>query len=296
MKLLTLKIDRIIANSNQPRKYFDKDKMSELKESIKNSGLLQPITVRKISGGKYEIIAGERRYRACRELGMENIPAIEINTGDARGYELSVLENIQRENLNPIEEAESYLMLMEVYGYTQEKLSEKLGKNRSSLSNKIRILKLPGNVKELVKSRELSYGHARTLLALSDENQIIELAKEVIEKKYSVRETEKKVKIILEKNTFSNFSFSNILFDKRRKTENKDTHLEKFSEKENETNKESYKEKDAEKVFLENKLREFFESSVEIKGNLHENGKIEIKFHDYEELERIIGLLNIDFD
>jgi len=296
MKLLTLKIDRIIANSNQPRKYFDKDKMSELKESIKNSGLLQPITVRKISGGKYEIIAGERRYRACRELGMENIPAIEINTGDARGYELSVLENIQRENLNPIEEAESYLMLMEVYGYTQEKLSEKLGKNRSSLSNKIRILKLPGNVKELVKSRELSYGHARTLLALSDENQIIELAKEVIEKKYSVRETEKKVKIILEKNTFSNFSFSNILSDKRRKTENKDTHLEKFSEKENETNKESYKEKDAEKVFLENKLREFFESSVEIKGNLHENGKIEIKFHDYEELERIIGLLNIDFD
>ena len=296
MKLLTLKIDRIIANSNQPRKYFDKDKMSELKESIKNSGLLQPITVRKISGGKYEIIAGERRYRACRELGMENIPAIEINTGDARGYELSVLENIQREDLNPIEEAESYLMLMEVYGYTQEKLSEKLGKNRSSLSNKIRILKLPGNVKELVKKRELSYGHARTLLALSDEKQIIELAKEVIEKKYSVRETEKKVKIILEKNTFSNFSFSNILSDKRRKTENKDTHLEKFSKKENEINKESYKEKDAEKVFLENKLREFFESSVEIKGNLHENGKIEIKFHDYEELERIIGLLNIDFD
>ena len=296
MKLLTLKIDRIIANSNQPRKYFDKDKMSELKESIKNSGLLQPITVRKISGGKYEIIAGERRYRACRELGMENIPAIEINTGDARGYELSVLENIQREDLNPIEEAESYLMLMEIYGYTQEKLSEKLGKNRSSLSNKIRILKLPGNVKELVKKRELSYGHARTLLALSDEKQIIELAKEVIEKKYSVRKTEKKVKIILEKNTFSNFSFSNILSDKRRKTENKDMHLEKFSEKENETNKESYKEKDAEKVFLENKLREFFESSVEIKGNLHENGKIEIKFHDYEELERIIGLLNIDFD
>lgn len=296
MKLLTLKIDRIIANSNQPRKYFDKDKMSELKESIKNSGLLQPITVRKISGGKYEIIAGERRYRACRELGMENIPAIEINTGDARGYELSILENIQREDLNPIEEAESYLMLMEVYGYTQEKLSEKLGKNRSSLSNKIRILKLPGNVKELVKSRELSYGHARTLLALSDEKQIIELAKEVIEKKYSVRETEKKVKIILEKNTFSNFSFSNILSDKRRKTENKDTHLEKFSKKENETNKENYKEKDAEKVFLENKLREFFESTVEIKGNLHENGKIEIKFHNYEELERIIGLLNIDFD
>ena len=105
-------------------------KMSELKASIKSSGLIQPITVRKISNGKYEIIAGERRYRACRELGMENISAIEISAGDARGYELSVLENIQREDLNPIEEAESYLMLMEVYGYTQEKLSEKLGKTK----------------------------------------------------------------------------------------------------------------------------------------------------------------------
>ena len=98
-----------------------------------------------------KLIAGERRYRACRELGMESIPVIEMNVGDARGYELSVLENIQRENLNPIEEAESYLMLMEVYGYTQEKLSEKLGKTRSSVSNKMRILKLPASVKEMVK-------------------------------------------------------------------------------------------------------------------------------------------------
>ena len=324
MKLLNLKIDRIVTNSNQPRKYFDNEKMSELKDSIKNSGLIQPITVRKILNGKYEVIAGERRYRACRELGMENISAIEISAGDARGYELSVLENIQREDLNPIEEAESYLMLMEVYGYTQEKLSEKLGKTRSSLSNKMRILKLPGSVKEMVKRGEISYGHARTLLSLSEQKKIEETAKEIIDKGYSVRETEKRVKVIMNKEKFPDILFSNQQ-DKKKETGNNNLNSEKFhetdkinvtdnqetdfleksfstgesvdfSEKEDSIYIESYEEKDSEKLFLESKLREFFESSVEIKGNLHGNGKIEIKFHDYEELERIIGLMNIDFD
>ena len=311
MKLLNLKIDRIVTNSNQPRKYFDNEKMSELKDSIKSSGLIQPITVRKISNGKYEIVAGERRYRACRELGMENISAIEISVGDARGYELSVLENIQREDLNPIEEAESYLMLMEVYGYTQEKLSEKLGKTRSSLSNKMRILKLPGSVKEIVKKGEISYGHARTLLSLSDQKKIESAAKEIIDKGYSVRETEKRVKVLMNKEKFSdvlpddkqdrkkeagNNSLNSENFhetDKINITDNQETD---FSEKKDSLHIESHEKKDSEKLFLEDKLREFFESSVEIKGNLHGNGKIEIKFHDYEELERIIGLMNIDFD
>ena len=302
MKLLNLKIDKIVTNSNQPRKYFDNGKMSELKDSIKNSGLLQPITVRKISNGKYEIVAGERRYRACRELGMESIPVIEMNVGDARGYELSVLENIQRENLNPIEEAESYLMLMEVYGYTQEKLSEKLGKTRSSVSNKMRILKLPASVKEMVKKGEISYGHARTLLSLSDEKKIEEAAKEIINKGYSVRETERRVKVLINKGNSSE-KFSGDLGSREKELENdsqnenlNDKENNDFSEKEYNAYEESYEEKDSEKLFLEGKLREFFESSVEIKGNLHGNGKIEIKFHDYEELERIIGLLDINFD
>ena len=302
MKLLNLKIDKIVTNSNQPRKYFDNGKMSELKDSIKNSGLLQPITVRKISNGKYEIVAGERRYRACRELGMESIPVIEMNVGDARGYELSVLENIQRENLNPIEEAESYLMLMEVYGYTQEKLSEKLGKTRSSVSNKMRILKLPASVKEMVKKGEISYGHARTLLSLSDEKKIEEAAKEIINKGYSVRETERRVKVLINKENSSE-KFSGDLGSRGKESENEsqnknlnDKKNNDFSEKEYNAYEESYEEKDSEKLFLEGKLREFFESSVEIKGNLHGNGKIEIKFHDYEELERIIGLLDINFD
>ena len=302
MKLLNLKIDKIVTNSNQPRKYFDNGKMSELKDSIKNSGLLQPITVRKISNGKYEIVAGERRYRACRELGMENIPVIEMNVGDARGYELSVLENIQRENLNPIEEAESYLMLMEVYGYTQEKLSEKLGKTRSSVSNKMRILKLPASVKEMVKKGEISYGHARTLLSLSDEKKIEAAAKEIINKGYSVRETERRVKFLINKGNSSD-ALSGSLDSRGKESENEsqnknlnDKENNDFSEKEYNAYEESYEEKDSEKLFLEGKLREFFESSVEIKGNLHGNGKIEIKFHDYEELERIIGLLDINFD
>ena len=302
MKLLNLKIDKIVTNSNQPRKYFDNGKMSELKDSIKNSGLLQPITVRKISNGKYEIVAGERRYRACRELGMESVPVIEMNVGDARGYELSVLENIQRENLNPIEEAESYLMLMEVYGYTQEKLSEKLGKTRSSVSNKMRILKLPASVKEMVKKGEMSYGHARTLLSLSDEKKIEAAAKEIINKGYSVRETERRVKFLINKGNSSD-ALSGSLDNRGKESENKsqnknltDKENNDFSEKEYNGYEEGYEEKDGEKLFLEGKLREFFESSVEIKGNLHGNGKIEIKFHDYEELERIIGLLDINFD
>ena len=302
MKLLNLKIDKIVTNSNQPRKYFDNGKMSELKDSIKNSGLLQPITVRKISNGKYEIVAGERRYRACRELGMESIPVIEMNVGDARGYELSVLENIQRENLNPIEEAESYLMLMEVYGYTQEKLSEKLGKTRSSVSNKMRILKLPASVKEMVKKGEISYGHARTLLSLSDEKKIEEAAKEIINKGYSVRETERRVKVLINKGNSSDI-LSGSLDSRGKELENEsqnknlnDKGHNDFSEKEYNGYEEGYEEKDGEKLFLEGKLREFFESSVEIKGNLHGNGKIEIKFHNYEELERIIGLLDINFD
>lgn len=302
MKLLNLKIDKIVTNSNQPRKYFDNGKMSELKDSIKNSGLLQPITVRKISNGKYEIVAGERRYRACRELGMESIPVIEMNVGDARGYELSVLENIQRENLNPIEEAESYLMLMEVYGYTQEKLSEKLGKTRSSVSNKMRILKLPASVKEMVKKGKISYGHARTLLSLSDEKKIEEAAKEIINKGYSVRETERRVKFLINKGNSSD-ALSGSLDSRGKESENKsqnknltDKENNDFSEKEYNGYEEGYEEKDGEKLFLEGKLREFFESSVEIKGNLHGNGKIEIKFHNYEELERIIGLLDINFD
>ena len=265
MKLLKLPINKIITNPNQPRKYFDDEKMEELKESIKNNGLIQPIVVRKLESGKYEIIAGERRFRACRELGLESIEVLEINAGNSKSYEFSVLENIQRENLNPVEEAESYIMLMEVYGYTQEKLAEKLGKTRSSISNKTRILKLPEKVKEMVKKGELSYGHARTLLGINDTKEITDLAKKIIDKK-----SEKK-----EKNN------ENVV---------------KLNDKEVTENYDKYDENNDEKVFIEEKLREFFETKVSIKGDLQKQGKIEIDFFDYEDLSRIISLLNIEFE
>lgn len=279
MKLLKLKMDKITTNPNQPRKYFDDEKLEELRESIKNNGLIQPIIVRKVNEGynkgKYEIIAGERRYRACTLLEMEEIDAIQIDAGDSKSYEYSVLENIQRENLNPIEEAESYVMLMQVYKYNQEKLAEKLGKTRSSISNKIRILKLPEEVKMLVRNGMLSYGHARTILSLNNSEKIVDLSKKVIEKKYSVRELEKIVKKYNEEN------------EKRVKLfEIKQENKEKNIEEEN----------SSEKNFIEEKLREFFETKVSIKGKIEENGKIEIEFYSYEDLSRIIELIGVNFD
>lgn len=285
MKLLALDIDKIITNSNQPRKYFDDEKMEELKISIKNNGLIQPIVVRKLDTGKYEIIAGERRYRACRDLGMKTVQVIKIDAGNSKSYEISVLENIQRENLNPIEEAESYIMLMEVYGYTQERLAEKLGKTRSSISNKTRILKLPETVKEMVKKNELSYGHARTLLGIQESEKIEDLAYKIIEKKYSVRETERIVKNYTKK--------VNKNFEKKEKNNENDVKLYKQDINQN---YEEYDEKNNEKIFLENKLREFFETKVYIRGNIQKQGKIEIDFFDYEDLARIVGLMDIEFE
>lgn len=284
MKLLKIKLDKIITNPNQPRKYFDEEKLEELKESIKNNGLIQPIVVRKIdegyNKGKYEIIAGERRYRACILLNLEEIDVLQIEAGNLKSYEFSVLENIQRENLNPIEEAESYVMLMQVYKYTQEKLAEKLGKTRSSISNKIRILNLPENVKEIVKKGEISYGHARTLLSLNSREKMEELAKKIVDKKYSVREVEKIVK------KYNEDSEKRVkLFEVQREITNN-----------NEYNDNNTNEMDSEKLFLEEKLREFFDTKVNIKGKLQENGKIEIEFYSYEDLEKIIELIGINFE
>ena len=282
MKLQNINLDKIITNPNQPRKYFSEEKMEELKESIKNNGLIQPIIVRKLENtvqNKYEIIAGERRYRACKSLGFESVQCVVIQAGDSKSYEFSVLENIQRENLNPIEEAESYVMLMEVYGYTQENMAQKLGKTRSAISNKIRLLKLPEAIKSYVRTGELSYGHARTLLGLKDNFEIEKIVKKIIEKSYTVRDVEKIVKKYNEfqDNEVKTFNEKNKSFD-----------IEKYDDSKFENNEE--------KEFLEKKLREFFETKVEIKGELNKRGKIEIEYYDYEDLAKIVTLLGIDFE
>ena len=282
MKLQSINLNKIITNPNQPRKYFSEEKMEELKESIKNNGLIQPIIVRKVENtmqNKYEIIAGERRYRACKSLGFESVQCIIIQAGDSKSYEFSVLENIQRENLNPIEEAESYVMLMEVYGYTQENMAQKLGKTRSAISNKIRLLKLPEAIKSYVRTGELSYGHARTLLGLKDNFEIDKITKKIIEKNYTVRDVEKIVK------KYNEFQDNEVKIFKK-EYENFD--IERYDDIKTED--------DEEKEMLENKLREFFETKVAIKGELNKGGKIEIEYYDYEDLSKIITLLGIDFE
>ncbi len=282
MKLQSINLNKIITNPNQPRKYFSEEKMEELKESIKNNGLIQPIIVRKVENtvqNKYEIIAGERRYRACKSLGFESVQCVVIQAGDSKSYEYSVLENIQRENLNPIEEAESYVMLMEVYGYTQENMAQKLGKTRSAISNKIRLLKLPEAIKSYVRTGELSYGHARTLLGLKDNFEIDKITKKIIEKNYTVRDVEKIVK------KYNEFQDNEVKIFKK-EYENFD--IERYDDIKTED--------DEEKEMLENKLREFFETKVAIKGELNKGGKIEIEYYDYEDLSKIITLLGIDFE
>lgn len=282
MKLQNINLDKIITNPNQPRKYFSEEKMEELKESIKNNGLIQPIIVRKVENSvqnKYEIIAGERRYRACKSLDFESVQCVVIQAGDSKSYEFSVLENIQRENLNPIEEAESYVMLMEVYGYTQENMAQKLGKTRSAISNKIRLLKLPEAIKSYVRTGELSYGHARTLLGLKDNFEVEKIVKKIIEKSYTVRDVEKIVK------KYNEFQDNEV---KTFKEKNKSFDIEKYDDSKFENNEE--------KEFLEKKLREFFETKVEIKGELNKRGKIEIEYYDYEDLAKIVTLLGIDFE
>lgn len=282
MKLQNINLDKIITNPNQPRKYFSEEKMEELKESIKNNGLIQPIIVRKLENivqNKYEIIAGERRYRACKSLGFKSVQCVVIQAGDSKSYEFSVLENIQRENLNPIEEAESYVMLMEVYGYTQENMAQKLGKTRSAISNKIRLLKLPEAIKSYVRTGELSYGHARTLLGLKDNFEIEKIVKKIIKKSYTVRDVEKIVK------KYNEFQDNEVKIFKK-EYENFD--IERYDNIKTED--------DEEKEMLENKLREFFETKVEIKGELNKRGKIEIEYYDYEDLAKIVTLLGIDFE
>ena len=173
MKLLSLEANKIILNSKQPRKEFDNEKLEELAKSIKEYGIIQPIIVRKIvSLGKYEIVAGERRFRASQIVKLSKVPVIEIESSNIKSFELAVLENVQRENLNSIEEAEAYNNLIDIYSYTQEELAEKLGKTRSAISNKLRLLNLPEKVKQMVRENKISYGQARTLLSFKDTEYI----------------------------------------------------------------------------------------------------------------------------
>lgn len=189
-------IEKVYANPNQPRKTFDKDSLNELAESIKLHGLIQPIIVNKTNDG-YMIIAGERRFRACKICGMKEVDAIVKNYTEKQIAEIAIIENLQREDLNPVEMAKGIRKLMDEYGLTQEKVSERLGKSRSAIANTIRILSLYPEVLELVEKGKVSFGHAKILVSISDYTTQILLAKKIAKDKLTVRDLEKEVDAIL---------------------------------------------------------------------------------------------------
>ena len=189
-----IRISLVDPKSDQPRKYFDKEALEELSASIKEHGLLQPILVREGSEGRYQIIAGERRFRASKLAGLDEIPAIILDKDDRAAAEIALIENIQREDLNPLEEALAYRSLAEEYGMTQEELSDKVGKSRSAVANSMRLLLLPDEVLTMVAARDISAGHARTLLGLKRREDMIVLAEAVAAEDMSVRALEEAVK------------------------------------------------------------------------------------------------------
>ncbi|MFQ5445279.1 MAG: ParB/RepB/Spo0J family partition protein [Nitrospinales bacterium] len=187
-------IDEISPNQLQPRKYFDDEKLEELVLSIQENGVLQPVIVQKGKNNNYELIVGERRWRAGKKAGLKKIPAIIREVSDTESLEIAIIENIHRQDLNPIEEAEAYSRLSNEFGLTQEKLAKRLGKNRASIANILRLLKLPLGVKEEIIAGRLSMGHARALLGLETAKDMEALRREILKKDLNVRQTEGRVK------------------------------------------------------------------------------------------------------
>jgi len=267
-----IEISKIILNPYQPRKEFDQQSIQELSESIKKYGLIQPITCRKVNGN-YELISGERRYRACKLAGLKLIPAYIIKVEeDVKMLEMALIENIQRVDLNPIETANGYQRLIEECGYTQEQVAERIGKDRSTITNFIRLLKLPEKVQDDLRDGLISVGHARTLLGLNDRNAILVVEQEIIKNNLNVRQVEKIVKDFQQ--------------GKMTIVDNRIVNIENKQKEEKIANV---------KVFLssfEDDLRQKFATKVNIKPKDENSGTIEINFFSKDEFERIMNLFN----
>lgn len=245
-------ISQIRPNPYQPRKIFDDEALKELSQSIKQHGVFTPILVKKSIQG-YDLIAGERRLRASKLAGMSDIPAIIVDLNDQEMMEIALLENIQRENLNGIEEAKAYEQLIQRLNYTQEQLANRVGKSREHITNTLRLLKLPEDVQEYVVQKKLSMGHVRALIGLKDENMIRKIAKQAIDQGLSVRKIEQLVK---------------------------DLQHKKEPEKQVEEN-----------IFIKeakNKLEEYFQTSVKVSEH-----SISIHYENEEDMNRILELLNL---
>ncbi len=255
-KEIKLDINLVEPNREQPRKQFDEDALIELADSIKQVGIIQPLVVQQREG-YYEIIAGERRWRAAKMAGLKEVPAVIRNYSEKEILEIALIENIQRENLNPIEEALAYKRLIEEFKLKQDEVAEKVSKSRTAVTNSMRLLKLDERVQQMLIDDMISSGHARALLSLEDKEEQYKLAMRVFDEKLSVREIEKMVKAILtpkkEKEEMPKLDFL-------------------------------YKE-------IEEKMKNIMGTKVSIKAKDKNKGKIEVEYYSQEELERIIELL-----
>lgn len=195
-RVWNIAIDKLVPGTYQPRKNFDKESLNELANSIKENGIIQPITVRKRTAGGFEILAGERRWRAAQAAGLHEVPAIIKTLSDREALQVALIENIQREDLDPIEEAESYQRLIEEFSLSQAEAAEKVGKERSSVANALRLLSLPLEIRDMLSAKQISVGHAKAILSLTDKARQINLAKKVSEGGMSVRSLEAEIKTI----------------------------------------------------------------------------------------------------
>ena len=253
-----IKLSLIEPNREQPRKKFDEEALQELSDSIKQYGIIQPLVVKK-NADYYEIIAGERRWRAAKMAGLKEVPVIIKEYTDQEIVVISLIENIQRENLNPIEEAIAYKRLLDEFHLKQEEVAKRVAKSRTTVTNSLRLLKLDEKVQQMVIEEKLTSGHVRALLAIEDKNAQYNIAKKVYDEKLNVRDTEKLVKLVLS--------------PKAPKVKKKLTHEEIYHD-------------------MEERMKEIFGSKVSIQRKSEHKGKIEIEYYSDEELERILDVMN----
>ena len=259
-----VEINMIEPNPNQPRREFDEDALQELATSIRELGIIQPITVRKQEGSKYQIIAGERRWRASQLAGLTTIPAYIVTVEDQNAMEMALVENIQREDLNAIEIALAYQHLAETTGMTQAKISERVGKSRAAVTNYMRLLKLPAQVQMALKNHEIEMGHARALLAIESPSLQIKLFKEVQQQQYSVRKVEELIQSL---------KSGNDVKTAKGKIAAKAQLPEEFN-------------------ILKERLAQFFQTKVQMTYSPKGKGKITLQFDNEEQLERIMNALD----
>lgn len=259
-----IEVALIEPNPNQPRREFDSEALQELANSIRELGIIQPITLRKVEGGKYQIIAGERRWRASQLAGLTTIPAYIVTVEDEGVMEMALVENIQREDLNAIEIALAYQHLAEATGMTQAKISERVGKSRAAVTNYMRLLKLPAQVQMALKNHEIEMGHARALLAIDSPSQQIKLFKEIQQQQYSVRKVEELIQSL--KN-------GEDVKTAKGKIAAKAVLPEEFN-------------------ILKERLAQFFQTKVQMTCSPKGKGKISILFDSEEELEKIMNALD----